>query len=80
MCRKGKFNFVSKVLTAIMMATILISLPITLLAQSGDLPCSDQDPTQSPCPLDTWVWWLVIAAAIFGAIRLNRKQRSQLRG
>jgi hypothetical protein len=76
MCRRGKFNFITKVLTAIIAAGTLLLLPFSSFAQ--DLPCEDQDPTGSnPCPLDTWVWILVIAAVVFGAWHLYRRQKLQ---
>jgi len=55
----------------------LLLLPFNSFAQ--DLPCSDLDPTQSPCPLDSWVWVFFIAAAIFGAIKIYRQQKQQER-
>jgi len=39
----------------------------------------DNDPTggNTQCPLDTWVWVLVVAAAIFGAIKLYAHKKEQ---
>jgi len=44
--------------------------PAILLAQ--DESCQGQDPTgnSTTCPLDTWVWVLVAAAAILGTVKL----------
>jgi hypothetical protein len=72
MCRRGKFNFTSKVLMAIVAADSLLLLPFSSFAQ--DLPCQDQDPTSSPCPLDTWVWVLVLATMIYGFLQLYRRK------
>jgi hypothetical protein len=76
MCRAGKFNFIYKTLVAIAAACGILLLPFSSFAQ--DLPCADQDPTgTNPCPLDTWVWVLVAAAMVFGAVQLYRKQKLQ---
>jgi hypothetical protein len=76
MCRKGKFNFIYKVLTAIIAGGSILFLPFISFAQSGgDLPCQDQDPTSSPCPFDTWVWILVLGGAIFGTLQLYYQQK-----
>jgi len=49
------------------------------MLQAQDESCQGQDPTGSSttCPLDTWVWLLVAAAAIAGAIILSKKQKLQ---
>jgi hypothetical protein len=76
MCREGKFNFIYKTLVAIVAACGVLLLPFGSFAQ--DLPCEDQDPTgTNPCPLDTWVWVLVVAAVVFGAWQLYRRQKMQ---
>jgi len=46
-------------------------------AHAQTLPCLGDDP-DATCPLDTWVIVLVIAATIFAAFRLYRRQRSAL--
>jgi len=53
--------------------------PAILLAQ--DESCQGQDPTgnSTTCPLDTWVWVLVAAAAILGAVILSKRQKLQER-
>jgi len=55
-----------------------VLLPGMLLAQ--DESCQGQDPTgnSTTCPLDTWVWVLVIAAAVLGVVKLY-KQNAKLR-
>lgn len=78
MCRRERLNFIYKTLTVFVAAGSLLLLPFSSFAQ--DLPCGDQDPTgTNPCPLDTWVWVLVIAAMVFGAVQLYRKQKLQAR-
>ena len=78
MCRKGTFNFIYKILVAVVAASSILLLPVSSFAQ--DLPCGDQDPTgTNPCPLDTWVWVLVVAAMVFGAVQLYRRQKLQAR-
>jgi hypothetical protein len=71
MCTRSKI-FNSTVL--FLLTTGLILLPGMLQAQ--DESCQGQDPTGSSttCPLDTWVWLLVAAAAIAGAIILSKRQ------
>lgn len=49
----------------------LISV-ITAHAQIG-LPCGGDDP-DATCPLDTWVVVLVVAASLFAAYTLYRRQ------
>jgi len=61
---------INKVLISLL-TLVLLLLPGIVLAQ--DEACQGQDPTgnSTTCPLDTWVWVLVIAAAIFGAVKLS---------
>jgi len=65
---------INKVLISLL-TLVLLLLPGIVLAQ--DEACQGQDPTgnSTTCPLDTWVWVLVIAAAIFGAVSLNRRNK-----
>jgi len=74
MCRRGKFNFITKVLTAIIAAGTLLLLPFSSFAQ--DLPCEDQDPFGN-CPLDNWVWVLVLAFLIFGVIKIKISENTR---
>ena len=55
----------------------LMLWPGLLFAQ--DESCQGSDPTGSSttCPLDTWVWVLVAAAAIFGAVKLYAHENEQ---
>jgi hypothetical protein len=64
----GKFLFVS----------LLFIMPLTLRAQElDDLPCGDENnPFDTPCPLDTWVLALVIIAAICTSFHLYGKAKS----
>jgi len=76
MCTRNKiFN---KLLVFIFTAAMIMS-PAILLAQ--DESCQGQDPTgnSTTCPLDTWVWVLVAAAAILGAVILSKRQKLQER-
>jgi len=54
-----------------------VLLPGMLLAQ--DESCQGQDPTgnSTTCPLDTWVWVLVIAAAVVGVVTLSAKRAKE---
>jgi hypothetical protein len=72
MCTRNKiFN---KLLLFIFTAGLML-WPALLFAQ--DESCQGSDPTGSSttCPLDTWVWVLVAAAAIFGAVILRKRQK-----
>jgi len=74
MCTGNKiFN---KLLGLIFTAAMIMS-PAILFAQ--DESCQGQDPTgnSTTCPLDTWVWVLVAAAAIWGMLELNKNKTVQ---
>lgn len=75
MCREGKFDLIYKIITFLIAAGSLLLLPFSSFAQ--DIPCADQDPTGTvPCPLDSWVWILLIAGMAFGAWHLYRRQKN----
>ena len=74
MCRKGKFNLSYKALSAIVAASVLLLLPFNSFAQ--DLPCEDQNPFGN-CPLDNWVWVLVLAFLIFGVIKIKTSENTR---
>jgi len=65
-------------LKLLIITTLLVLVPGMLLAQ--DESCQGQDPTgnSTTCPLDTWVWLLVIVAAVLGEIRLSAKRKQQI--
>lgn len=46
-------------------------------AHAQGLPCAGDDP-DADCPLDTWVIVLVVAASVFVAFRLYRRQAAAL--
>jgi len=48
---------------------------VFLFAQGS--PCGGTDPDEV-CPLDTWVVVLAVAAFVFAAIHLYRKQKAAL--
>jgi len=75
-----KYVFLFKSIILIFISGTLLLLPAISFAQ-GDLPCDDDNPLAQPCsvPLDTYVWLLVIAAIIFGAIHLYRQQKTHSR-
>ena len=54
---------------------LLILNSVAVFAQPGE-PCAGVDVDQ-PCPLDTWVIILAIAAVIFATIHLYRKRSLQ---
>jgi hypothetical protein len=53
---------------------VLLLLNIVTAHAQANNPCLGDDP-DATCPLDTWVIVLVIAAAIFTAFSLYRRQR-----
>jgi len=62
----------------LLFSIFLMVLPEITLAQ--DNPCDDPFNPPADCvPLDTYVWLLVIAAIIFGAIHLYRQQKTHSR-
>jgi hypothetical protein len=73
---KGKYSFIGTILPVLFIGVIIL-LPLNLFAQ--DEACGGDDPTGSStvCPLDTWVWVLIVAAVIFGTISLYRRQKMQ---
>lgn len=48
------------------------------LANGGDIqfPCSTDDPTAGPCPIDTYVYLLAAVALIFTYYHLQKKKKS----
>jgi hypothetical protein len=53
-------------------ALILILISV-ITAHAQGLPCGGDDP-DATCPLDTWVVVLVVAASLFAAYTLYRRQ------
>jgi hypothetical protein len=76
MFRINKSNFTSKIIPFIILMGLVLS-PAISFAQ--DEACGGDDPTggSTVCPLDTWVWVLVIAAVVFGTLRLYHRQKLQ---
>ncbi|MDB5022318.1 MAG: hypothetical protein JWP78_73 [Mucilaginibacter sp.] len=60
--------------------TIALLIPHHLLfAQAtdpGPLPCNDGDPFNTNCPIDSWVWLLVLAALAAVIYQLSHKTKS----
>jgi hypothetical protein len=56
---------------------LLLLINFTNLFAQGDTPCGGGDPDAAPCPLDTWVAGLAIAALVLATIHLYRKQKTQ---
>ena len=59
------------------LGVLLLLLFNIITAKAQTLPCGGTDP-DAMCPLDSWVIVLVIAASIFAAFNLYRRQRSNL--
>lgn len=71
----GNWNNVKKYLIAF---TFFMLTVVSSFADPGDPPCDDQEggPDSCPLPLDTWIYILVIAAVIYGAYRMYKKQKA----
>ena len=55
------------------LSVLILTLISTVAAHAQGLPCGGDDP-DATCPLDTWVIVLVIAASLFAAYTLYRRQ------
>ena len=50
----------------------LLMLPTMAMAvDPDDLPCGGSDPYATDCPLDTWLWPMVIATIGFAIYSIN---------
>ncbi|MFD0792206.1 hypothetical protein ACFQZX_01180 [Mucilaginibacter litoreus] len=67
-------RIINKTSLLTILALILLILPFTVFAQIDDLPCGGDDPYATECPLDTWVWVLIVGAAAFGTSLINRNK------
>ncbi len=77
-CGKGVSNSIcKKIVSLIIIAGSVVLLPLISFAKSADQPCGGDDPTVPLCPLDTWVWLLVIIAAILGCYYINIRKNIQ---
>jgi len=54
-------------------SVLILTLISVVTASAQGLPCGGSDP-DATCPLDTWVVALVVAASLFAAYTLYRKQ------
>jgi hypothetical protein len=57
------------------LVTSLGLMPVMSFAQ--DLPCSGDDPYETNCPLDTYVWIMAFAALIAGAVIIYKQQKKR---
>ena len=65
-----------RILNSVFVFLLIIASPVMLFAQTGaGEPCSDNDPLDNSCPLDTWVIVLAFVAVAFAAFHLHRKQQ-----
>jgi hypothetical protein len=67
---RGRFSSGSLKRTLIFL--FLLASPLISMGQA-DEGCGGQDPYDIACPLDTWVFLLVIVACLFAVIYLQRK-------
>jgi hypothetical protein len=59
--------------------TIALVIPSGFLfaqGSGGPLPCNDGDPFSTPCPIDNWVWLLVLATLLAAGYQLFQKTKS----
>jgi hypothetical protein len=54
-------------------SVLILTLISAIAAHAQGLPCGGTDP-DATCPLDTWVVVLVVAASLFAAYTLYRRQ------
>ncbi len=74
----NKNKIINKILLFAFSTGFMILYPVLLFAQ--DNTCQDGSGVTGnnpDCPLDTWVWVLVAAAAIFGVIKLYARKNEQ---
>ena len=60
--------------TALFKAMLLCLLMLPTMAMAitqDDLPCGGDDPYATECPLDTWLWPMVIATIGFAIYSIN---------
>lgn len=57
-----------------MLLLINLATVTACFADPGDGLCDGDDGGPDGCPLDTWVWVLLIAAVIFAVIQLRNKK------
>ena len=76
MCRKYSF------LLVILMFMLSISTAFAQTVTDPEVPCPGDaddpgyDPNACHLPLDTWVYFLVIIAVIYGGYKLHQKQKA----
>jgi hypothetical protein len=67
----------SRLMRKIIFFTSLFCMPLPLMAQGvDDLPCGDENnPFDTPCPLDNWVFMMALIFFIATTYRLYRKRK-----
>jgi hypothetical protein len=68
-------NFFYKITGIGILTGILFLLPAISFGQGLGPDCSDTDPIDANCPLDTWVFVLAAVVLVFAVIHLQRKQK-----
>lgn len=60
-----------------MMIIVFIIIPLMTFADAGE-PCDDSDPLDNECPIDNWVYMLVLVviAIIIAYYYLKRNQKN----
>jgi hypothetical protein len=72
----GNIKCVLNKVCLLLITLLAVILPAITYAQTAT-DCNDQNnPFDTPCPLDTWVIVLVIIAGVFACAHLYQKQKS----
>ena len=61
--------------TALTTLFFILTSTLTVFADDPGDPCAIPDP-DNPCPLDSWVFVLVIAAILFSCFHLYRRSQT----
>ncbi len=60
----------------ILITLCIMLMPLLLHAQDPGEPCSDNDPLDNTCPLDTWVYIMAVPAAALAALYIFKQQKT----
>jgi hypothetical protein len=73
---KPKMKIFKAGIRFILTISLVIPYNFVFAQGTGSLPCDDGDPFNNTCPIDNWVWLLVVAALVAGAYQLFQKTKS----
>ena len=72
---KGKAGLLHKVYILMAIIAGLALAPVVSFAQ--DLPCGGDDPYETNCPIDNYVWLMVVIALFAGAAYIYKQQKAR---